>query len=80
LLRPGSVEVLGGGLMAWAQAGLPVESATEPATAEHPDALNHPSTEGGRMSLELGAEAPDFEDSTQFPYIRVVPQPSGSQR
>jgi rhodanese-related sulfurtransferase len=27
------VEVLGGGLMAWAEAGLPVEGATEPATA-----------------------------------------------
>ena len=27
------VEVLGGGLMAWAEAGLPVESATEPAAA-----------------------------------------------
>jgi rhodanese-related sulfurtransferase len=27
------VEVLGGGLMAWAEAGLPVDSETEPATA-----------------------------------------------
>lgn len=27
------VEVLGGGLMAWAEAGLPVEGETEPATA-----------------------------------------------
>jgi 3-mercaptopyruvate sulfurtransferase SseA len=28
-----NVEVLSGGLMAWAEAGLPVESDTEPATA-----------------------------------------------